>query len=166
MGPRGKFVVAGFAIFEFFGGSCLTLMVLWRQVITILPADGGAVCSLLPTTTLALPHSQPQTQHCTILCCRCLLRSQRPRLRGATGLWGYSSLQVGVAFSIAALTPVLLLPSFTKISSLAFMGCLSTILVVLVAIGTVADDPLRHRMPLQASSGPATVADAAALLPL
>lgn len=42
MGPRGKFVVAGFAIFEFFGGSCLTLMVLWRQVITILPAEGGS----------------------------------------------------------------------------------------------------------------------------
>lgn len=57
-------------------------------------------------------------------------------------------------FSIAALTPVLLLPSFTKISSLAFVGCLSTVLVVLVAIGTVADDPVRHHMPLQASLEP------------
>ena len=60
MGPRGKFVVAGFAIFEFFGGSCLTLMVLWRQVITILPADGGDGGSLLST----------KTQHCTFLCCQ------------------------------------------------------------------------------------------------
>ena len=59
-------------------------------------------------------------------------------------------------FSIAALTPVLLLPSFTKISSLAFVGCLSTVLVVLVAIGTVADDPLRRHMPLQASLEPLT----------
>ena len=40
MGPKGKYVVAAFAIFEFFGGSCLTLMVLWRQVITILPSTG------------------------------------------------------------------------------------------------------------------------------
>ena len=76
---------------------------------------------------------------------------------------------MGVAFSVAALAPVLLLPSFTKISSLAFMGCLSTVLVVLVAVCTVADDPLRHRMPLQASPGLGfvnTAADAAALLPL
>ena len=65
------------------------------------------------------------------------------------GLLGWSPLQLGVAVSAAALAPVLMLPSFTKLSALSLVGCISTIMVVLSLVGTVASDPLRRHMPVQ-----------------
>lgn len=33
----GKFVVAGFTVLEFFGSSCIMLVVLWQEFVAILP---------------------------------------------------------------------------------------------------------------------------------
>ena len=65
------------------------------------------------------------------------------------GVLGFSPFSVGIYCSVGALVPVLLVPSFTKISALSLVGCVSTVIVVLSLIGTVAADPLRKHMPDQ-----------------
>lgn len=40
LGHGGKFVVAGFTVLEFFGGSCIMLVVLWQEFVAVLPAKG------------------------------------------------------------------------------------------------------------------------------
>lgn len=65
------------------------------------------------------------------------------------GVLGFSPFQVGIYCSVGALVPVLLLPSFTKISALSLVGCVSTVIVVVTLIGTVAADPTRKHMPDQ-----------------
>lgn len=41
LGKPGKILVLTFAMLEFFGASCMTLIVVWKQVETFLPDEGG-----------------------------------------------------------------------------------------------------------------------------
>ncbi|KAK9786278.1 hypothetical protein WJX73_008874 [Symbiochloris irregularis] len=40
LGPRGQYVVAAFAVAEFFTGSCLVIVVIWQELILCLPEAG------------------------------------------------------------------------------------------------------------------------------
>lgn len=40
LGPKGRYIVAGFAVSEFFGGSCVMIIVLWQQLVVCLPHGG------------------------------------------------------------------------------------------------------------------------------
>ena len=51
-----------------------------------------------------------------------------------------------------ALVPMILIPSFKRLSWLNLVGCLSTVLVTLVLLLSVLMDMDRSRMPLQVSS--------------
>jgi len=57
LGPAGKFVVAGFTVLEFFGGSCIMLVVLWQEFVAVLPNHGRP-----PVNTSA----QPESSDCTL----------------------------------------------------------------------------------------------------
>lgn len=48
-----------------------------------------------------------------------------------------------------ALVPMILIPSFKRLSWLNLVGCLSTVLVTLVLLLSVLMDADRSRMPLQ-----------------
>ena len=37
----GRYVVGFFALSEFYGGSCIVLVVIWRELQGVLPKDGG-----------------------------------------------------------------------------------------------------------------------------
>ena len=41
LGSSGKFVVAGFTVLEFFGSSCIMLVVLWQEFVAVLPQGGS-----------------------------------------------------------------------------------------------------------------------------
>lgn len=38
LGPKGRYVVGVLALSEFFGGSCIMLVVVWRELVGMLPA--------------------------------------------------------------------------------------------------------------------------------
>ena len=40
LGKPGRYIVAFFALLEFFGGSCVMMMLLWREVEALLPPTG------------------------------------------------------------------------------------------------------------------------------
>lgn len=47
LGKPGRYLVAGFALSEFFGGGCMMLIVMWRIVMDMLP-DQGTTLTLSP----------------------------------------------------------------------------------------------------------------------
>ena len=53
LGQPGKYVVASFTILEFFCGSCITLLVIWRELVELLPNQGKTF------------HLQYSGQHCS-----------------------------------------------------------------------------------------------------
>ncbi|KAK9806857.1 hypothetical protein WJX72_005136 [[Myrmecia] bisecta] len=108
LGPAGRYVVAGFALSEFFGGSCILLVVMWQELVTLLPDHG-----VLGLTPLA-----------------------------------FAALLAG-----AATIPLLLIPSFHKLSWLSMAGCISSVLVTLTVMAAVGFDPDRSRMPDQPPAG-------------
>eukprot|EP00891_Asterochloris_glomerata_P009030 jgi/Astpho2/9030/fgenesh1_pg.00133_%23_58_t len=84
LGSNGKYLVASVALAEFFGGSCMMLIVEWRILAELLPMDS---------------------------------------------LWGLSTFHVAAGLSLAVTLPMLLIPTFQKLSWLNLMGFLSTALV-------------------------------------
>lgn len=48
LGACGKFVVAGFTVLEFFGSSCIMLVVLWQEFVAILPEHSELLVSTWP----------------------------------------------------------------------------------------------------------------------
>lgn len=45
LGKSGQYLVAGFALSEFFGGGCMMLIVMWRIVMDMLPDQGTRMIS-------------------------------------------------------------------------------------------------------------------------
>ena len=39
IGPVGRYLVGFFALSEFYGGSCIVLVVIWRELQGVLPKD-------------------------------------------------------------------------------------------------------------------------------
>ena len=62
---------------------------------------------------------------------------------------GSSPFHFAVAVSMLALVPMILIPSFKRLSWLNLVGCLSTVLVTLVLLLSVLMDADRSRMPIQ-----------------
>ena len=51
LGSNGKYLVAGVALAEFFGGSCMMLIVEWRILAELLPMDSespACLCCMYP----------------------------------------------------------------------------------------------------------------------
>ena len=60
LGKPGRYLVAGFALSEFFGGGCMMLIVMWRIVMDTLPDQGTRVIfkviDVMPDLTFCLLH--------------------------------------------------------------------------------------------------------------
>ena len=68
----------------------------------------------------------------------------------SAGLWGLSTFQVAAGLSLAVTLPMLLIPTFQKLSWLNLMGFLSTGLVTATVMAAAVSDPSRskqHQVP-------------------
>lgn len=55
LGKSGRYLVAGFALSEFFGGGCMMLIVMWQTIVDTLPDEGDLIQPLLNTSS-STPH--------------------------------------------------------------------------------------------------------------
>lgn len=62
---------------------------------------------------------------------------------------GLTPLHFAAVATSLALVPLLFIPSFTRLSWLSLLGCISTVLVTLTVLAAVGLDPTRERMPIQ-----------------
>ncbi len=53
LGPSGRYVVGVSTVCEFFGASCIMLVVLWKEVETLLGGSGGALLCTSVDRTVA-----------------------------------------------------------------------------------------------------------------
>lgn len=67
----------------------------------------------------------------------------------AVDILGVNPFRVAVPASLLTIGPMLLLPSFKKLSYLNACGFLSTLVITLVVIVTLVVDPSREKMPTQ-----------------
>ena len=68
----------------------------------------------------------------------------------SAGLWGLSTFHVAAGLSLAITLPMLLIPTFQKLSWLNLMGFLSTALVTATVMAAAVSDPGRskqHQVP-------------------
>ena len=74
LGPVGRYVVGAFALSEFYGGSCIVLIVIWRELQGVLPRDASKRCCL--RTALAFLEALPASlvEHCAhfMMCLQCV----------------------------------------------------------------------------------------------
>ena len=64
LGSNGKYLVAGLALAEFFGGSCMMLIVEWRILAELLPMDSESPsCSTAACTPQWLKRQLQQAGH-------------------------------------------------------------------------------------------------------
>lgn len=129
LGTAGKYVVAAFTILEFFSGSCITLLVIWQQLVGLLPDTG---------------ESPPHSTFLVVLAFRVMRE-----VPGVAVILGSSPFQAAVFISFVCVLPVLFVPSFKNLSWLNLLGCLSTVVVTLTMLASVALDPRRAKMPVQ-----------------
>lgn len=62
---------------------------------------------------------------------------------------GLTPLHFAAVAASVATVPLLFIPSFTRLSWLSLLGCISTVLVTLTVLAAVGLDPTRERMPVQ-----------------
>lgn len=70
-------------------------------------------------------------------------------MRALADIAGMSVFHTAVLASLVLTTPLLLVTSLKNLSWLNLVGCMSTALVTLMVVGSVALDPDRSRQPIQ-----------------
>ena len=131
LGNKGKAMVLCFASMEFFGATCTTLVVVYKQIESFLPNYGAS------------PHSM-------LLSCRHTVEQGpvSPSLLSADA-FGLSPLQLAATIGTAVMLPLLFVPSLRHLSHFSSLGVVSTVVVMTAVVASALVDPHRTAAPLQ-----------------
>ncbi|EIE27286.1 hypothetical protein COCSUDRAFT_45803 [Coccomyxa subellipsoidea C-169] len=152
MGKAGFYTVGSLAFAEFFGDSLIVLIVMWQELMAVLP-DRGELALGPPGRFLVgfLALTEFFGGSCIMLVV--IWREFLGLVHPHGVILGMTPFYFSVVACTVATAPLMFIPSFKKLSWLSMLGCISTVLVTITVLAAVGMDPFREKQPIQPPAG-------------